>query len=66
MQTCNDMDSSFSIFRVVELRGMLFLAQLARVGYLTNAYKMLLVKPKRSLGGRSRRDWDDDIKVGIK
>jgi hypothetical protein len=61
-----DLYSSPSITRIMKLRRMRLAGHVARMGEKTNAYRLLVGKPRgeRPLG-RPRRWWVDNIKMDL-
>jgi hypothetical protein len=58
--------TSPNIIRVIESWRMRWAGQVARMGGMRNAYKILVGKPERKRPlGRPRRTWEDNIKIYI-
>jgi len=59
--------SSPNIVRVIKARTMRWAGHVARMGERSGVYKGLVRKPKRKKPlGRSRRRWEDNIKMDLK
>jgi hypothetical protein len=59
--------SSPSIIRVIKARRMRWAGHVARMGEVRSAYNILVGKPEgRRPLGRTRRRWEDNIKMGLR
>jgi hypothetical protein len=59
--------SSPSIFRVIKARRMRWAGHVARMGEMRGAYNILVGSPEwRRPLGRSRRRWEDNIKIDLR
>jgi hypothetical protein len=59
--------SSPSIVRVIKARRMRWAGNVARIGEVRGAHKILVGKPEgRRLLGRPRRRWEDNIKMNLR
>jgi hypothetical protein len=58
---------SLNIIRMIKLRKIRWAGHITRMGARSNAFRILVGKPegKRPLG-RSRRRWEDNIKMDIR
>jgi len=62
----NDMYSSSNIVRWIKLRRMRWAGHVARMGERKGVYRVLVGKPEgRRPLGRSRRRWEDNIKMDL-
>jgi hypothetical protein len=60
----NDLYSSPNIIRVIKSRRMRWAGHVARMGEKRDAYRILVGRPEgRRAPGRSRRRWEDNIKM---
>jgi hypothetical protein len=61
-----DLYSSSSIIRIIKSRRMRWAGHVARMGEKTNAYRLLVGKPKEKRPlGRPRRRWVDNIRMDL-
>jgi hypothetical protein len=62
----NDLYSSPNIIRVIKSRRMGWVVHIARMGETRGAYRILVGRPEgRRLLERSRRTWEDNIKMDL-
>jgi hypothetical protein len=62
----NNLYSSPNIIRVIKSRRMRWVGHVARMGEGSDAYRVLVGKPEgRRPLGRSRRKWEDNIKMDL-
>jgi hypothetical protein len=62
----NDLHSSPNTLRVIRSRGMRWAGHVARMGEKRSAYRILVGRPEgRRPLGRSRRRWEDNIKMDL-
>jgi hypothetical protein len=64
-EEANDLYSSPSIIQMFKSRRMRWTGQVARMGEISDAYRVLVGKPEgKKPFGRPRRRWEGNIKMG--
>jgi len=63
----NDLYSSSNFFRAIKSRIMRLAGHVARIGERRGVYRILMGKPEgKNPLGRTRRRWEDNVKIDIK